>query len=106
MSRKKVLNILKSTEVYLSDHSKFTLLILYYKLQYFLLDTCSNQEEAGTKITTDALHSLNHSETLTIIIRSPSGDTNNLVLILAYLYIPRKKIIFSRRYLEIMVRVF
>ena len=85
MSRKKVLNILESTEVV------YPIIASLFFSHYLLLDLCSNQEEAGIMIAIDALHFLNRSEILTIIIRSPSGGTDNLMLILAHLCGRRKK---------------
>ena len=55
-------------------------------------DLCSNQEEADTKIVIHALHSLHHSPIPTINTRSPSGDTDILVLTIVYLYIYKEKI--------------
>ena len=55
-------------------------------------DLCSNQEEPDTKLVIHVLHSLLHSQITTINIRSPSGDTDILVLTILQLYNYKEKI--------------
>ena len=55
-------------------------------------DLCSNQEEPDTKLEIHALHSFHHSQITTINFRSPSGDTDILVLTILQLYNYKEKI--------------
>ena len=76
----KFLNILRTTEVYLSSYNKCTLITLSTTTD--VNDLCSNH----------ALNSLHHSQIPTINFRSPSGDTDILVLIIILLYNYKEKI--------------
>ena len=86
----KFLNILRTIEVYLSSYDKCILITLSTTTD--VNDLCSNQEEADTKIVIHALHSLHYSQIPTINIRSPSGDTDILVLTIVHLYNYKEKI--------------
>ena len=88
--KSKFLNILGTTEVYLSGYKKCILLI--FSTTTDVNDLYSNQEEADTNIVIHALHSLHHSQIPAIKIRSPSGDTEILVLTIVHLYNYKEKI--------------
>ena len=84
------LNILRTTEVYLSSYNKCILITLSTTTD--VNDVCSNQKEADTKIVIHALHWLHHSQIPTINILSPSGDNDILVLTIVHLYNYKEKI--------------
>ena len=87
----KVLNLLKSTRLYLSNDNTCTLLTLSDTL--VIEDLCSNQEEADTKLVLHALHAINESRDAKVNIRSPSGDTDVLLLVLVHLYDHKEKVL-------------
>ena len=76
----KFLNILRTTEVYLSSYNKCTLI------------TLSNTTDVNDLCSNHALNSLHHSQLPTTNFRSPSGDTDILVLIIILLYDCKEKI--------------
>ena len=84
------LNILQTTEVYLSIHNKCILITLSTTTD--VNDLCCSQEHADTKIGIHALHSFHHSQIPTINICSPSGDTDILVLTIVHLHNYKGKI--------------
>ena len=53
-----------------------------------LEDLCSNQEEADTKVALHTLHALTQSLTSRVHLRSPSADTDILVIVLALVSYP------------------
>ena len=86
----KFLNIQRTTEVYLSSYNKCIRITLSTTTD--VNDLCNNQEEPDTKLVIHVLHSLHHSQITTINIRSPSGDTDILVLTILQLYNQKEKI--------------
>ena len=46
-------------------------------------DLCSNQEEADTKVILHSKHAFDRSPEKTVIVRSPSGDTDIIVLMIS-----------------------
>ena len=85
------LNTLRTTKIILSceDHCQSISLSSNHTLGNLL----SNHEEADTKIITDAMQFLDENENHCVIIRSPSGDTDILVLTVSVLYSHKTRIL-------------
>ena len=47
------------------------------------IDLCSNQEEADTKVILHSKHAFDRSPEKTVIVQSPSGDTDIIVLMIS-----------------------
>ena len=85
-----VLNVLKTAKLVLSCEGECVLLTLTdcYPFNQLL----SNQEEADTKVIAHSIQALTENTSHQVIIRSPSGDTDILVLATSLLYEYRSKV--------------
>ena len=79
-NQKRCLLLLKTSRIVLSKEDQ-CLLVSQSDVQE-ITTLCSNQEEADTKVLLHAVLSLNQNPTKKVIIRSPSSDTDILVLAL------------------------
>ena len=96
LQRKKaaVLNTLQTTKIILSreDHCQSISLSSNDTFGNLL----SNHEEADTKIMAHAMQFLEENENHRVIIRSPSGDTDTLVLTVSVLYSHKARILLDK----------
>ena len=96
LQRKKaaVLNTLRTTKIILSreDHCQSISLSSNDTFGNLL----SNHEESNTKIIAHAMHFLDENKNHRVIIRSPSGDTDTLVLTVSVLYSHKARILLDK----------
>ena len=79
----KVLTLLNSEEIFISTDNDCS------KITAESVDTehklVSNQEEADTKVVLHSIHALNRDQVRNIIVRSPSGDIDIIVIMIGLL---------------------
>ena len=80
-NRTKIFNLLRTTKMYLSSHNQCLSVSLTDVIEEHTLN--SDQEEADTKVVLHCLHALQSSDSNDIIVRSPSGDTDIIVLLIS-----------------------
>ena len=80
-NRLKVLNVLRCTELYFSTENHCSKLTLSSSESDDSLS--SNQEEADTKVALHCKHALERDPSKQIVVRSPSGDIDILVILLS-----------------------
>ena len=76
----KCLDILGCTEIYFSRDNECKRIT--HEGVTLENDLCSNQEEADTKVILHSKHAFDRSPEKTVIVRSPSGDTDIIVLMI------------------------
>ena len=79
-NRAKCLNLLRSSKIMLSNDNICEAITLSSSM--IVNDLSSNQEEADSKVVLHAVYALNKSPAKMVIIRSPSADTDIVVLAL------------------------
>ena len=77
----KALDVVNCGELYFSTDNDCHRITLSLSVREESL--VSNQEEADTKLVLHSLHALNESPRKKVIVRSPSGDTDVLVILLS-----------------------
>ena len=80
----KVINYLRTTKIMLSSDNKC--ICVTRSCVNVEEDLCSNQEEADTKVILHCLHILHQNSNVSVILRSPSADTDIFILTLALLH--------------------
>ena len=86
-----VLNTLRTTQLVLSSEQNCKIITLSNCETFQSL--VSNQEEADTKVITHGLQFLKTNTNHQVIIRSPSGDTDIIVLVVSLLYDYKDRVI-------------
>ena len=87
----KVLNLLRTNELFLSMENNCRLLT--HSSSEDVSELQSNQEEADTRVVLHAMHALSHGGNIqSVVIRSPSGDTDIVVLTIAHLMDFKEKV--------------
>ena len=85
----KIFNNLRTTKILLSSYECCKVVTLSSSTSFDLL--VSNHEEADTKVIAHAYEFLKHEPSNNVIIRSPSGDTDIIVLAVSLLFEFKKR---------------